>query len=156
MTPEKVDISLGASSTRKLLSSANLGEVDIESLLPIQRRHHHDLSELCKELKKDDSKLALVVDDDPMNVFVLDELLQKEGYKCDTSYTEDNALRIFAERLEKVKNGQAKMYKIILLDYSMPGIGGLEVAKRICQMVEVSKVQKPAMCCCTAYCSEEH
>ena len=35
-------------------------------------------------------------------------------------------------RIQKVKKGEAEMYQIILLDYSMPGIGGLEVAKIIC------------------------
>ena len=43
------------------------------------------------------------------------------------------------------------MYKIILLDYSMPGIGGIGAAKEILRLVAEHGVKKPYLCCCTAY-----
>ena len=43
------------------------------------------------------------------------------------------------------------MYLLILLDYSMPGIGGVATASEICKLVSEHEVKKPYICCCTAY-----
>ena len=48
------------------------------------------------------------------------------------------------------------MYKFILQDYSMPGIGGLAVAQEICRLVAEHGLKKPYLCCCTAYDSVQH
>ena len=79
---------------------------------------------------------ALVVDDEDLNVFALQGLLKGENYESDIAYTEQAAIDLFNTRVEKVLRGEADMYQIILLDYSMPGIGGLEVAKIICSLVK--------------------
>ena len=60
------------------------------------------------------------------------------------------------DRIEKVEKGEADMYEIILLDYSMPDIGGLAVAEAICKLVQEHHVRKPYICCCTAYNSKRH
>ena len=72
---------------------------------------------------------ALVVDDEDMNVDIMKELLKAQNYESDLSLNEQKAIQLFKERVQKVKRGEAEMYKIVLLDYSMPGIGGLEVAR---------------------------
>ena len=47
------------------------------------------------------------------------------------------------------------MYKLILLDYSMPDIDGPQVALRIRQLIQDSshlgESKVPFICCCTAY-----
>ena len=47
------------------------------------------------------------------------------------------------------------MYKIILLDYSMPDLDGPQTARRISELFKenpiLSSHQKPFICCCTAY-----
>lgn len=45
---------------------------------------------------------------------------------------EDRAIELVSERIKRVIRGQSTMYQIVLLDYSMPGIGGLAVAEKIC------------------------
>ena len=55
-----------------------------------------------------------------------------------------------------MKKGEAQIYKVILLDYSMPGIGGLAVAEVICKLVQEHRVRKPYLCCVTAYTSTRH
>ena len=91
-----------------------------------------------------------------MNVDIMKELLRAQHYESDFAYNEQRAIQLFEERVEKVKRGEVEMYKIILLDYSMPGIGGLEVAKIICNLVQEHDLKKPYLCCCTAYTSEKY
>ena len=44
------------------------------------------------------------------------------------------------------------MYKVILLDYSMPDLDGPSVAKGIAELLEENPtLKKPLICCCTAY-----
>ena len=46
---------------------------------------------------------ALVVDDDPFNVFVLEELLRGEGYQYESAFTEERALELFKEKVKSMK-----------------------------------------------------
>ena len=41
------------------------------------------------------------------------------------------ALSLVKERIKKVEAGQAEMYKVLMLDYSMPEMDGPQVAKEI-------------------------
>ena len=91
-----------------------------------------------------------------MNITVVGGLLRGLGIQSDTAYYEDRALQLVNERIQKVIRGEAPMYRIILQDYSMPGIGGLAVAQEICRLVAEHGIKKPYLCCCTAYDSVEH
>ena len=43
------------------------------------------------------------------------------------------------------------MYKLILLDYSMPEMDGLEVAARMVELLKSVQLPKPFICCVTSY-----
>ena len=43
------------------------------------------------------------------------------------------------------------MYKIILLDYSMPEMNGPEVAIELRSVIGAANMAIPYICCCTAY-----
>ena len=43
------------------------------------------------------------------------------------------------------------MYKIIILDYSMPHMDGPQVALEIRQRLNDTNIETPYICCCTAY-----
>lgn len=66
-------------------------------------------------------KSVLIVDDQPGIRFLLEELLQKEGYAVSSAANGHQAL-------EKVKNKQPDC---ILLDMKMAGMNGTEVLKEI-------------------------
>ena len=51
--------------------------------------------------------------------------------KSDTALSGSIALELIKERLEKVLQGQASMYKFILMDYSMPEMDGPQTAEKI-------------------------
>ena len=70
----------------------------------------------------------LAVDDDPLNIFVIDALLREAGIPCDSANSGASALKLIKERIVAYSRGEAPLYKLILLDYSMPGMDGPEVA----------------------------
>ena len=63
---------------------------------------------------------------------MLQGLLLQQDFESESAICEQKAIELVKKRIQEVKIGEAEMYKIVLLDYSMPGIGGIEVAKIIC------------------------
>ncbi len=91
---------------------------------------------------------ALVVDDNETARNVLQSMLQSFKIGVDTACDGNDAI----ERLEQaVKNGRP--YDIVLLDWIMPGIDGIETARRIRANAELAKT--PAMLMVTANGREE-
>ena len=72
----------------------------------------------------------LVVDDLPDNVFLLQMLLEAEGYEVETAPDGSTAL-------QKVKEIQPNL---ILLDVMMPDLSGFEVTRRIREDKAVSSI----------------
>lgn len=68
-----------------------------------------------------DAEKILVVDDTPMNVRVLEDLLTAKGYQVETASSGPEAL-------EKVEQWRPDM---VLLDVVMPGMSGYEVCRQI-------------------------
>lgn len=99
----------------------------------------------------------LIVDDDPMNVEVLKAMLYEKNIPSDTVLNGKDAMMLVRERLKLVRANQAPMYKVILLDYSMPDMDGPTVATNIRKLLEdpndisTAENQRPYICCCTAY-----
>lgn len=99
----------------------------------------------------------LIVDDDPMNVEVLKAMLYEKNIPSDTVLNGKDAMMLVRERLKLVRANQAPMYKVILLDYSMPDMDGPTVATNIRKLLEdpndifAAENQRPYICCCTAY-----
>ncbi|HEY9663256.1 MAG TPA: response regulator, partial [Allocoleopsis sp.] len=69
------------------------------------------------------SKRILAVDDTPDNLFLVQTLLEDDGYEVDLADSGEDALMKVETRLPD----------LILLDVMMPGIDGYEVVRRIRQ-----------------------
>lgn len=67
------------------------------------------------------AKSILIVDDEPLNVVLLNEILEDEGYNVISAYDGEAAISQFHE------------YKpdLVLLDVMMPGIDGYETCRRL-------------------------
>ena len=115
------------------------------------------LNEQGPDVRSSDIKPSiLIVDDEAMNREVLNAMLVELGYtNNDQAYSGNGALQKIYERFELVRVSQARMYQVILLDYSMPDLDGPQVAQRIRQFYYdnplLTKDQVPYICCCTAY-----
>ena len=68
-----------------------------------------------------DNKKILVVDDQPGNVFLLQDRLNREGFEVITAYDGTSGIKIAREQNPD----------LILLDIMMPGIDGFEVCREI-------------------------
>ncbi|HVW02945.1 MAG TPA: response regulator [Planctomycetaceae bacterium] len=66
----------------------------------------------------------LVVDDDRTNCAILSKMLSAHGYQVDTANSGEQALKLVEER----------PYVLVLLDYVMPGMDGVELYRRIRQL----------------------
>ena len=95
--------------------------------------------------------MVLVVDDDIMNIEVMRTLLDAQEIKCDVSFSGKQALQLIEERTKRNTEEGVPMYKIILLDYSMPLMNGPEVATKLIHYLKLANLEKPYICCCTAY-----
>ena len=75
------------------------------------------------------------MDDEPLNLFVMNELLKEQNLNCDQVQSGRKALEMVQRRCEMAKGEAAQMYKIIFLDYSMDEMDGPDVAIKISQIV---------------------
>ena len=66
-------------------------------------------------------KKILVVDDQPDNVFILQDRLEREGFEIITAY----------DGTSGIQKAEDEDPDIILLDVMMPGLSGFEVCKRL-------------------------
>ena len=83
-----------------------------------------------------DTNVALVVDDESMNVFAMREQLKILSISSDTTMISSTALLLVMQRMERVVQGTAKMYKLLLIDYSMPKMDGIELVKEVRALID--------------------
>ena len=73
---------------------------------------------------------VLIVDDEEIMRDVLETILSSAGYKADLAKTGEEALEIYAN----------KKYDVVLMDVSMPGMGGLSTLEEIIKIDEEAVV----------------
>jgi len=72
----------------------------------------------------------LVVDDSPLIVKLIEDMLKRKGVKVDKAYSAEEAL-------EKIKE---KVYDVYLIDYDLPRINGVDIARKAREMNKEGKV----------------
>lgn len=81
-------------------------------------------------------------------------MLKAEKVQSVCSYSGIDAIEIVKARIDLVAKKQAPLFKIILMDISMPEMDGLTAVREIKKLFELSNInasQQPYICCCTAY-----
>ena len=94
-----------------------------------------------------------MVDDEPLNLEVLGAMIAEYGLEVEKATSGVEAIEMFKKRIEQVERGEAEMYRIVFLDYSMPLMDGPQAARAmraLCQDLERDHLA-PYICCCTAY-----
>ena len=92
---------------------------------------------------------VLIADDEPFNQMALTGLLQQFNLTAEVAIDGVEAIKLVKERLRK---GQP-MYKLILMDYSMPRMDGPRCVKQIRELLTQlpASEKRPRICCVTAY-----
>lgn len=91
---------------------------------------------------------VLVVDDNLMAREILSQMVQGFGLECATASSGPEALTML-----ETASQQNMPFELVLMDWQMPGMDGLQVAERIRQHQHLSST--PAMLMVTAYCRDE-
>ena len=81
-------------------------------------------SQVDQQIEKGDIIPVLIVDDEPMNIFVLQNVLKDRGIDSAEAHDGHQAIAMIKQRVEKVKANEAAMFKLIFLDYSMTDLNG--------------------------------
>ncbi len=107
-------------------------------------------------LKPDKYPLVLVVDDDQMNIEVISMMLEGQQVSSVSAINGRIAVEMVDARIKLVENEEAPMFKIILMDYSMPEMDGPTAAVEIRKLCASSRMisdqgLSPYICCCSAY-----
>ena len=129
---------LGLAITKNIVEMMN-GNIQVESV-----KHEGTTFRICVTLedsphKKDDSGTQygsmkdiniLIIDDDPVDCEHGKLVLEKNGIFADTALSG-------AEGIEKIKlmRGRGNPYRLILVDWKMPELDGIETTKRIRSVV---------------------
>ena len=80
----------------------------------------------------DESAEVLIIDDQQFNLFAMKGQLSHLGAACDTAISGEKAMEVLEQRLEALTIDKTfPFYKLILLDYSMPGMSGPETARKM-------------------------
>ncbi len=128
--PEKRGTGLGLSISRELVSMmggeiGSLSELDQGSefwfSVNFGRQKSSDKQADFSQPKKVENMRVLLADDNRINRLMVEDLLTRYGYNVDTAENGDQALNMAEET----------KYSIILMDFQMPEMDGLETTSRI-------------------------
>ena len=121
-------------------------------------KHLGDLGNLLEEQDyqlndedhNSDENLVLIADDCSFNIVAVQSLLLQFNLKSDVCVNGHEAVKLVKNRLKA--DPQKPMYKLVLMDFSMPKCDGPEATKQIRQYLLKKNSQKqPLICCLTAY-----
>mgnify|MGYP003903444041 CR=1 FL=1 len=77
----------------------------------------------------------LIVEDNFYNICAIESLFNQLGHQCDISLNGNEAIKAVTKRLES--KDHRSMYKLILLDFSMPECNGPNAAQTIRQLLTI-------------------
>ena len=94
----------------------------------------------------------LIVDDDAFNLFTMELLIKKLNFSCAKASNGVEAINFLKEF--KYCNKNCKGMQLILMDYQMPELDGVETSKKIIMMREKGEVGNLKIVGCTAFCAK--
>ena len=149
---------LGLAISKQLVEMMN-GRLWVESQLGVGSRFFFEIECGAADADADGDRLllpdalknkpVLVVDDNAAAREVLAEMLERMSFRVETADCGEAALR----RIEEHAAGCAEPFSMIFMDWKMPGLDGVEVAKKIKQEQHLKDI--PAILMVTAYGREE-
>ena len=66
----------------------------------------------------------MIVDDEIINIEVIQSLMKLKDVNYHTALSGKQAIHLLDQRIKRMEISNAKMYKLVLLDFSMPDMDG--------------------------------
>lgn len=126
---------LGLPATTSIKSNKNI--------FKFKRRYSQD-SRRCQ------CRPILIVDDDPFNTLALEQLLLQFKLTADIAFNGQEAINKYTERMKSRCGVNCKNYRLVLMDFNMPVMGGLEATHEI-RRLNATEKKPTSVIGCTAY-----
>eukprot|EP01016_Furgasonia_blochmanni_P007169 TRINITY_DN12870_c0_g1_i2.p1 TRINITY_DN12870_c0_g1~~TRINITY_DN12870_c0_g1_i2.p1 ORF type:complete len:394 (-),score=34.84 TRINITY_DN12870_c0_g1_i2:40-1176(-) len=95
---------------------------------------------------------VLVVDDNEFNVSTLAKMLSVQGFTSDYAFNGQMAIDLVVDRA--LKGTCCKAYKLILMDYDMPVLNGIEATVQLKSKMQREIIAQVPIVACTAFSSK--
>ena len=95
---------------------------------------------------------VLIVDDDPFNLFSLEVILKKLRFSCLKASNGLIAINVLQNHKYCVEDCLG--IQLILMDYQMPELDGVETTSQIKGMIEKGELRNVKIVGCTAFCAK--
>eukprot|EP01022_Parablepharisma_sp_SALTPOND_P001115 TRINITY_DN1055_c6_g1_i1.p1 TRINITY_DN1055_c6_g1~~TRINITY_DN1055_c6_g1_i1.p1 ORF type:complete len:843 (+),score=23.53 TRINITY_DN1055_c6_g1_i1:226-2754(+) len=109
---------------------------DFKSHVPVELAFRKSLE--TKETTKCECSKVLVVDDNALNLYVIQEILKKYGLKSDKATNGREAIKML---MDSEKCSVCHGYKIVFMDCNMPIMNGLETAFKMRKLMEGGQIK---------------
>ena len=115
--------------------------------------HKFNLSQKSKiEIKKFCGAPILVVDDDPFNLLSAEVIIKKLGFTSEKAFNGKEAVEMVVKRYKNTQcHEKCKKYLLILMDYNMPVMNGIEATKCIKEKVQLGDIPDTPIIACSAF-----
>lgn len=126
ITRQLIDLMGGNISVESQLGSGSTFYVELDLAVGAQVAAEQSTKPNNSDIELNKSIRVLAVDDHPINLEILDGMLEPEGYQITAVEGAPEALALLAKAAD-----DGKPFSIALLDYQMPSMDGKELVKRI-------------------------
>ena len=98
----------------------------------------------------------LIVDDDPFNLLSAEVIIKKCGYSSLKAFDGKQAIEIVQEKNNIAKcNENCKKILLILMDYNMPVMDGIEATRILKEKMERRLIPEIPIIACSAFCAKD-
>ena len=146
----------------------NVEDIDLERI----QNHQNNIQDMIFQVKNQVSKIhkkqivqqkqkkILIVDDDSFNRMSIKVLLELVGLKnldqiCIDAEDGEIALRIIQDDVQ-ANDGLFSSFDLILMDYQMPKMDGMESQKHIRSYLHLKDLIQPIIICCTGHAEQTY